>query len=439
MRPDLAAIVSGGPSERVVILDSADDTDILAQHVCGFLNASGGTLVLENGGRLEVEALLRRQISPPAMFSVVEELVGEKRYLCVDVPAGSAKPYVWNGQIFVRVGEQTLAAGPLATKGLVAERQLFKDRWERRKSLGLRTNGLDQDLLRRLIDQASTRRGFEFRELTDPVACLRDLGLTQGDQYTQACDVLLGSAVSMRLPQTRARAIRFEDDRGSRQIDEQLFEGPAPLVLEALLGFAKRNIEIEGRFVPGEAERVTSPKFPFVAVREGLVNALVHRDYASFSGGVALRIFPHRLEIWNSGNFPDGYQVQDLQKPEHPSVLVNPDISLGFYMLGLMERAGRGAYTILRECDRSGLEAKWSTDVPGVTLTFAPKVELRLRADHLEILNSLKLGDSIRASDVLMNERTARRRLAELVEGGYLDRIGDGPSTSYVRTDKPLG
>jgi len=165
----------------------------------------------------------------------------------------------------------------------------------------------------------------------------------------------------------------------------------------------KSGCRTRGRFRLHRAER---------HLREALVNALVHRDYSAFSGGIALRIYPRRIEIWNSGSFPEGYKTSDLKKPEHPSVLTNPDVSIVFYFLGLMERTGRGSYTIIQECLNAGLkEPVWDTKGPGVLLKLdgssASQQRLQLKPELQEMLTTLRSGDSTRVADWPISERTA--------------------------------
>ena len=70
---------------------------------------------------------------------------------------------------------------------------------------------------------------------------------------------------------------------------------------------------IGAEFPEGSLARQSRSQYPFASLREGLVNALVHRDYASFSGSVAVSIYPDRIEFWNAGGLPKGISVRDLQ------------------------------------------------------------------------------------------------------------------------------
>ena len=101
-------------------------------------------------------------------------------------------------------------------------------------------------------------------------------------------------------------------------------------------------------------KRRDEPLYPSSAIREGLVNAFAHRDYSDFSGGITINIYPNRLEIENTGKFPEGVTPDKLTKG-HISVLRNPDIAHVLYLRGFMEKMGRGSVMIQRACTERGL------------------------------------------------------------------------------------
>ena len=141
-------------------------------------------------------------------------------------------------------------------------------------------------------------------------------------------------------------------------------------VLDKVYAFILRNTPTQASFHSGELERRDEPLYPRDAVREGLINAFAHRDYSDYSGGIAVHIYPNRLEIWNSGTFPPGVTPESLQGG-HISVLRNPDIAHVLYLRGMMEKLGRGSVLIRNESIHRGLPIpRWSEDERGVTLTF---------------------------------------------------------------------
>jgi ATP-dependent DNA helicase RecG len=264
-------------------------------------------------------------------------------------------------------------------------------------------------------------------------------------QLTNASDVVFGKGVAVRQPQTRLRAVCYRTDRADDFVDEQMLEGPALVILPRAMAFLERNVRVASEFKAGKLHRVTRPQYPFSSLREGLVNALVHRDYTSFSGSVSLSVYPGHVEIWNSGRLPEGVSIKDLARGSHRSVLVNPDISHTFYLHELMERVGRGTFNIIRECKANGMRApRWRQDSAGVSLTFfAPTGNRqtigRLNSRQAALLESLKVGDTITPREYEtrhageVTDRQARRDLAALARAGFLDRTGKAAATVYHR------
>jgi ATP-dependent DNA helicase RecG len=307
---------------------------------------------------------------------------------------------------------------------------------------------LDHGEVRRTVKQAKESGRFAFDDKDNDIAVLKALTVYSDKGFTQAADVLFAKNPALRHPQTRVRVTRFASDKGGdAYLDDRLLQGPLVKVFEEAFEILSKHVRWEAKFQTGDVRRTDRPEYPFEALREGLVNAFAYRDYSGFSGGVTVGIYPNRIEIWNSGHFPEGLQPADLRK-NHPSLPTNPDIAHVFYLRGLMERIGRGGQLIINACRDYGLLVpKWVDQPTGVTLTilgrgdetakpFAANPRQRL------LLGQLQPGDQIRpgeyhqqyATDV--TDRQARRDLVELEDAGFLRRIGKGAGTIYQRTDR---
>lgn len=181
-----------------------------------------------------------------------------------------------------------------------------------------------------------------------------------------------------------------------------------------------------------------------------MVNAFAHRDYASFSGGVTVSIYPDRIEIQNSGSLPKGITAQSLLRETHDSILVNPDICHVFYLYELMERVGRGTYKIVQECREMGMRLpEWKNIAGTVRLTFYAADQyqtqpVKLNERQRELLAKLQYGDTVNRLEYIklykdaISDRTARRDLTELENNGYLERHGAGPSVFYERMKRDI-
>ena len=92
---------------------------------------------------------------------------------------------------------------------------------------------------------------------------------------------------------------------------------------------------------------------PFGVLREAVVNAVAHRNYASKSG-VQVMVFADRIEVWNPGGLPEDLTV-DMLKGPHPSVPRNRLICEPLYLAHYIERAGTGTLDMIRLCREAGL------------------------------------------------------------------------------------
>ena len=107
-------------------------------------------------------------------------------------------------------------------------------------------------------------------------------------------------------------------------------------VLRQAVSVIQQQTGFSGRFKSGRLEREGRPAYALFALREGLVNAIVHRDYQVVGGQLRVEIFPEHLIIENPGQLPEGWTEKDILTKEE-SHLTNPDIARVFYLRSLME------------------------------------------------------------------------------------------------------
>ena len=439
----------------------ATDLDAIAKAVCGFLNSKGGSVFcgLDNSGTIvglpAYEGLARRVhdyllkvITPPPLLSVNADDEAGKHILTVEVPEGKDRPYVCGGSVYVRRGDQTVAADSQTLRDMVQLKAVSPERWERRPSMGMDEGDLDREELARMVAQAQQSGRFTFEAPDDTSAVLRSLGMYLAQGFTQGADVLFARNPAQRHPQTRVRLTRFGAGGkvGDWYFDSRQLQGPLVKVSDQLFETVSSHVPTEARFEAGRPRRDDRPAFPLDAIREGLINALAHRDYAGFSGGVSVGIHDDRIEIWNSGRLPEGITPGDLRS-NHPSLPTNPDIAQVFYVRGLMERIGRGTQKIVQACKDRGLRPpQWKDEPSGVTLTLfgpvRPGANLELNTRQQALVAGTASGERFRLAEYRerfapdVTERQARRDLQALEQQGVLRREGEGRGTSYVRLNR---
>jgi ATP-dependent DNA helicase RecG len=431
--------------QRMVVLAANATAALAASHVAAFLNSGGGTVIAPGEGQEAswLDAQLRSLISPQPLFSLAADTLGGRPVWVIDVPGGKDLPFVCDGTIFLRRGEDTVKATAADLQGMLQHQSQVTERWERRAAMGLEDQDLSQAELNQTFTWMHGAGDYEWSP-GDAPELMRTLGFRRPDgSYTNAGDVCLGETPSIRHPQIRLRAYAFVSETNDLFNDHQDFDGPIALLIEEARRFIARNVQQRADFNL-DLTRVSQSVYPDAAIREALVNAMAHRDYSAHSGGVTLKIYPKSLEIWNSGSLPEGWNQRKLHET-HPSIPNNPDIANFLYKRGFMERIGRGTLKILEACRQAKLpEPQWES-VDGVRLIFRAPVSMEeissaLNERQRSFLEHAKPGRPYSpreyrndfAADV--GDRTARRDLEEMERAGLLRREGRGPATVYIRS-----
>lgn len=148
------------------------------------------------------------------------------------------------------------------------------------------------------------------------------------------------------------------------QIEGDLFSQSHKTVEVWLSKYLRAVISYEG------LQRVETLPVPEAALREALLNALIHRDYA-IGAPIQIRVYDDRLRIWNPGELPEHWSVERLLQA-HPSRPFNPSIANAFFRAGEIEPWGRGIQRIFDACRQAGVpppqldhtSGDWSMEFP---------------------------------------------------------------------------
>jgi ATP-dependent DNA helicase RecG len=188
-------------------------------------------------------------------------------------------------------------------------------------------------------------------------------------------------------------------------------------------------------------ERIEPLEYPEPALREAILNAIIHKDYSSTY--TFLRVYDDRLHLWNPGNLPEELSVEQLRK-DHSSYPRNRNIANVFFKAGYIESWGRGTTKIIDACIEAGLpEPLIEEEQGGFSIIFLKRIytEEFLRKQNLtprQINGLLYIKEHGRINNAQYQQlndtskRTASRDLQELIEKGFIQKSGiTGKGTSY--------
>lgn len=187
-------------------------------------------------------------------------------------------------------------------------------------------------------------------------------GMVESEKPTVAGLMILGDYPQAFFPQMSITAMVVDGtvfgevgESGERFIDNKRIDGTIPEMLEGAMAFVRRNIRI-ATIVNDDGQREDRPEYPLKAVREVILNALVHRDYSIHTEDTPIRVilYKDRLEVENPGGLYGRLTIDDLGKI--PADTRNPFIAGNLEVLMNTENRFSGIPTIVQEMAEAGLQ-----------------------------------------------------------------------------------
>jgi len=335
---------------------------------------------------------------------------------------------------------------------LIVKRGQLNHTWDEQLAIGYKIVDLDHEEIRRTIESgireyriAAEVRNYSIEQM------LRHLELLYGGQVTNAAVVLYAKKIKAPYSHCLIRMTRYRgNDKLANFIDSKHFCGNAFQILTEANFFAMRHLPVASFFEPNRAQRIDKPALPVMALREALINAICHRDYAERAASISFSIFNDRLEIWNNGELLPPLKLKDLRKP-HESFPRNAGIAGVFRAGGWVEKAGVGTVRMIEECKELGVPApKFEQYSGGLAVVFKfaesigveikssikQKTELTTRQENiLEIIKKHRAATLRIIIAELINppsERMIQKDLKFLKQYGFIDLRGRTHTSEWI-------
>lgn len=290
--------IEAGESEKVAFVGPQTSVERVAQSVCAMLNQQGGTLVwgVDSNGAVRglahaeeqaqrLNDFLMQNLTPRPLLSVTAERLQGDELVLVEIPRGADKPYTLARQIWVRLGKQDLRASPDESARMVTASAIREGRWEREALPGFELSDCDANELADARREIAETGRFGISIPAQDEELLRRLYLVSSGQWTNAAMVLFAKDPLSWSPNLALRIVSYASDKQSSSLHEQTLQGPAVRVLRHAVSVIQQQTGFTGRFKSTRLEREDRPAYAPFALREGLVNAIVHRDYERRTGG----------------------------------------------------------------------------------------------------------------------------------------------------------
>jgi predicted HTH transcriptional regulator len=414
--------------------------DAALRTIVAFANTAGGTLLIgveDRSGHvrgvsepLDLEERLANLISDqvtPRLVPEIEILPWRRtQVLAVRVYPSPSRPHFLRREgpagVYVRVG----STNRRADAELIEELRRFGrgEAFDEQPMPDLDSEALD---FRAASESFAPVRRIRRRDLET----LRLVTSHQGRKVPTVGGVLLfGREREHLFPDAWIQAGRFRGTDRSRIHDRIEIRSHPVRAIEEAIAFVQKHT-LHGAEI-GAVRRRERWSLPPVAVREAVINAVAHADYAQRGAPLRIAIFDDRLEVENPGLLPFGLTVEDL--PRGVSKLRNRIIGRVFHVLGLIEQWGSGVQRMTRACREAGLAPPVFEEIGArfrVTLWTARVGPPALDETDQGLVDALAAGRGMLTSEIArtigLTPRATRTRLARLVAGGLVREVGTGP------------
>ena len=408
--------------------------------ICGFANADGGVLDIGRNDKGVVVGLPQAQKLMEDIPNKIRDVLGIMAEVNLREDAGKEyieirvepypSPISYKGEYHYRSGSTKQEL-----KGTALEHFLLKKRgrhWDDAPEPSFTSRSCSPEAMR-LFKQRAKESGrmdkFVLRDGREVL--LGNLELTEKHGLKRAACLLFSDRPEQYVSGAWIKIGFFVTDDDLRYQDEvhgNLFE-QVEKTLELLhTKYLKAYIRYEG------LQRRETFLFPFAALREALLNAVVHKDYSS---GIPIQIsvYDDRIVFWNPGVLPEEWTLARLLG-KHPSRPFNPLIANAFFRAGYIESWGRGIEKISRECREHAIEQPvYDFGMAGLMLTFRADAkqftgepEKTPEKTPEKILRRLGANPQMTLAEVADNigksASAVERAAAKLVKSGRLKRIG---------------
>lgn len=422
--------------------------DDIKKEIIAFANCDGGTvyvgvaddgkvLGVENADEcaLQISNMVRDAVKPDVtMFIHYETLECDgKAVVAVNIQRGTNRPYYLAKKglrpegVYVRQGYSSVPATDTAIRQMIKETD--GDSFENMRSIN------------QALTFEATKKEFEKRNVVFGQPQMQTLKIVSADGiYTN-----LGLLLSEQCLHTIKAAV-FEGINQNVFKDRREFSGSLMQQLNDVYDYIDFHNQTHATF--RKLLRIDTRDYPEVAVREALLNTLVHRDY-SFRASTLISIYDDRIEFVSIGGLLPGLELDDLMMGV--SVCRNPHLANVFYRLQLIEAYGTGMKKIMGAYANALVQPKIKTTnnafkiiLPNVNFTqkaaevhkdFEKAADLALDSNEEKVLQFLRehLMITRKETQTLLevSQSTAGRILKAMVDSGRIKQIGGSRTTRY--------
>jgi len=415
--------------------------------ICGFANSNGGKLYIGIDDNETITGIDNYQQLLEQLPNKFRDILGvfaeinlqnekDKFYIEIVVPRYDV-PISLRGKYYIRTGSTLQELNGAALNEFILKRsgKTWDDIPEQRATI----DDINEKTVNAFLKDAERAKRINVEKDISLAKLLEKLRLMEDKHFKRAAIILFGKDPGKFYPNLAVKIGKFGKSDADLKFHE-VVEGNL-IQLKEQIGeilnskFFIHPIDFEGM------NRIERDEYPVAAVREMILNALVHRNY--MGAQTQIRLYDDQLSVWNDGELPEGITEEDLKKT-HRSIPRNPVIADVCFKGGYIDSWGRGTIKIIESCKEAGLLEPVLKEEQGGFLSLIFKD--RFTAEQLNAmgLNERqvkailytkehgKITNSIYRKMFEITEKTAYRDFEKLVNLNLLRKKGERKGTIYV-------
>lgn len=334
----------------------------------------------------KVTELINSKITPLPRYELNVFNEENKDFMEVKIGDGPRTPYYYNSdgrkEAFIRSGNQSIIAPKHILDNLILKGQntTFDELPSTFDINDVSFTLLNASLKKETGKELNKEKDYLSLELITKDNKITNAGLLLSDQ---------GFLSQSKIVCTKWKGL-IKGSVDGDAIDDKEYTGSIISLLENAEIFIRNNSktswEIKGM------KRVELEDYPIKAIREAIVNAIIHRDYQIIGSEIHIDMFDNRLEITSPGGMIDGSFVQNLDITKIPSMRRNRVISDIFSRLHFMDRRGSGLTRIVESYNDYDIKPKFNSDTSSFTVVFPNKGYIKQNEEEIK---SIHMNDNI--------------------------------------------
>lgn len=448
----------GKESEFIEFKETTAELDKACKALVAMLNKHGhGTIyfgVKDNGDIIgqqignktlsDIADKINSSIKPTIYPSIVEMKIDDKSIIKVDF-IGNNMPYSYKGAFYIRMGDENSTLDPQQILKIMKESNQYNDLLENELTEYSEKDISEEDLdlyYRQAVAMGRISK-FEY----SPKELLKQLNLLKDDKLTRAGYYLFGKNGPIIY-----KCVDYPTTERIDPIDLKRYEGNVFNLIDKVLNFIYDKIR--WKVVINDIQRKEIPEVPVAALREIVINSLIHADFNDSTQN-QITIDPEEIEIYNPGAFMDDLTPNDYINGNLASHTRHNVIQNVIYKAFDIETLGRGLKRMDKICKENNVDWKYRMFTTGFSMifkrtdfksndsntTYNQKNESQLSLNAMKLLEKLKTTNGLllsieEASNILnLKERATFKTITELVNTGHITRIGSNKN-GYWKVNK---